>query len=90
MALDPHLVKAVGHGPGTERLLLQGPLQYGCVASIISALAFCTPTGVIALGVLCFGDATAALIGKRYGRFRLPWNASKVCARIKSYNMHEI
>lgn len=75
---DPLFVKAVGHGPGHERQLLKGPVQYAVAICLLTAAAFRTPFAVIAIAVLCFGDASAALVGRGIGRLALPWNRGKV------------
>jgi hypothetical protein len=75
---DPAFVSAVGHGPGQERKLLEGPTQYGIVLACLVAAAFRTPLSVLAFAVLCFGDATAALVGRHCGRVKLPWCRRKV------------
>lgn len=77
---DPLFVRAVGHGPGHERQLLKGPVQYAVAICLLTALAFRTPFAVVAIAVLCFGDATAALVGRGLGRHALPWNRGKVRA----------
>ena len=77
---DKRLVNGVGHGTGHERKLLEGPTQYGLVLTAVTAAAFRTPFSVVLTGVLCAGDATAALVGRAVGRVPLPWCQNKVCA----------
>ena len=76
---DKRLVNGVGHGPGHERKLLEGPTQYGIVLTAATAAAFRKPLSVVLIGVLCAGDATAALVGRAIGRIPLPWCKNKVC-----------
>jgi hypothetical protein len=83
---DPTFVRALGQGPGSERLLLHGPLQYGVVMTGLTACRFRCPTSVVAVAVLSFGDATAALVGKRYGRHSLPWCRRKVRSSVVYYD----
>jgi CDP-diglyceride synthetase len=75
---DRSLVESVGHGQGQEHMLLRGPTQYGTVIAAITMASFKTPTSVVAIGVLCGGDAMAALLGRRFGKHRIPWNKDKV------------
>jgi dolichol kinase len=35
------------------------------------------PAGAVTLLVLCVGDGVADLVGRRFGRTRIPWNADK-------------
>ena len=76
---DERFVRALGHGAGKERLLLYGPLQYGVVMAALTARYFRTPASVVPIAVLSFGDAAAALVGRRHGKTKLPWCKHKVC-----------
>src|SRR3990172_8649858 len=58
-----------------RREILRGPLFYGLVF-IVCTLAFwrADPVGIVALMILCGGDGLADLVGRRFGRRRLPHN----------------
>jgi len=75
---DPHFASSMGAPPGQEHLLLQGPVQYGITVASLTVFSFKSPLSIIPIGVLCGGDAIAALVGSRFGRHRIPWNQSKV------------
>jgi phytol kinase len=63
---------------GDRREILKGPLYYGVVFVVITILYWkYNPIGVIALMLLCGGDGLAEVIGRRYGKIRLPWNKDK-------------
>lgn len=63
---------------GDHRELLKGPLLYGLVFILITMLFwFDSPTGMIALMILCGGDGLADIIGTRFGHRYLPWNQKK-------------
>jgi phytol kinase len=63
---------------GDRREILRGPLFYGLVF-VSCTLVFwrADPVGTVALMILCGGDGLADLIGRRYGRRRLPHNPGK-------------
>jgi phytol kinase len=63
---------------GDRREILRGPLYYGLVF-IVCTLAFwrTVPVGIVALMILCGGDGLADLVGRRFGRRRLPYNREK-------------
>ncbi|PNH10638.1 putative phytol kinase 3, chloroplastic, partial [Tetrabaena socialis] len=51
---------------GRRQELLSGPLLYGAVHVVATVLFWTsTPSGVIAIAVLCFGDGAAELAGRR-------------------------
>lgn len=63
---------------GDHRELLKGPLLYGLVFILVTMLFWLdSPTGVIALMILCGGDGLADIIGTRFGHRGLPWNQKK-------------
>jgi dolichol kinase len=76
---DPLLADGMGN-TGEEWKLLQGPLQYGVAVTLVTLQAFRRPLACITIGVLCGGDACAALVGSSIGQRRLPWNRAKVSA----------
>ena len=63
---------------GNPRELLRGPLMYGIVFVAVT-LVFWTgsPVGVILLMLLCGGDGLADVVGRRYGRAKLPGQQDK-------------
>jgi phytol kinase len=63
---------------GDRREILRGPLFYGIVF-VACTIAFwrSDPIGIVALMILCGGDGLADLVGRRWGRVRLPFNREK-------------
>lgn len=74
---DPNFASSMGAASGQEHILLQGPVQYGTVIATLTMTHFKSPFSIVPIGVLCGGDAMAALFGSRYGEQRLPWNKNK-------------
>lgn len=63
---------------GDRRELLYGPLQYGVIFVLTTLLFWLdTPVGIVVLAILCAGDGMADIIGRRFGRARLPINPRK-------------
>jgi phytol kinase len=59
---------------GDRREILRGPLYYGIVFVIMTILYwYDRPTGIIALMLMCGGDGLADILGRRYGKLKLPW-----------------
>lgn len=57
---------------------MQGPFLYGIVHVASTVLYWRqSPVGIVALIILCVGDGVADLFGRRWGRWRLPWNPDK-------------
>lgn len=77
---DPAAVEAMSRS-GDRREILRGPLYYG-IAFVALTILFWkdSPTGIIALMLLCGGDGLADVIGKRLGTARLPWSKNKTWA----------
>lgn len=74
---DPAAVEAMSRS-GDRREILRGPLFYGLVFVILTILYWKnSPIGIVALMLMCGGDGLAEIIGRRYGRQKLPWNAEK-------------
>ena len=74
---DEAAVKAMTR-TGDRRELLKGPLYYGIVFVVITVFYwFDSPVGVIALMLLCGGDGLAEIVGRRWGRYHLPWAPEK-------------
>ncbi len=89
--IDHRAVLPGGHrpdpGPGGGRSdvaqrrspeILRGPLFYGIVFVALTMIYWKdSPIGILALMLMCGGDGLADVIGRRFGKSRLPWNAGK-------------
>ncbi|MCX6072173.1 MAG: phosphatidate cytidylyltransferase [Chloroflexi bacterium] len=74
---DPAAVKAMSR-TGDRREILRGPLYYGIVFVLCTLIFWRTsPVGILALMLMCGGDGLADLVGRRWGKAKLPFNASK-------------
>jgi phytol kinase len=74
---DEAAVKAMTRS-GDRREILRGPLYYGIVFVVLTILYwYDTPTGMVGLMLMCGGDGLADILGRRYGRRRLPWSPGK-------------
>ncbi len=73
---DPSSVEAMSRS-GDPREILRGPLFYGIVFVIITIFFWKNHIGIIALMMMCGGDGLADLIGKQYGKMKLPWSKKK-------------
>jgi phytol kinase len=63
---------------GNPREILRGPLIYGLVFVVLTIWFWKdSPIGLVALMLLCGGDGLADVVGRRWGRIRLPWNHGK-------------
>src|SRR3990170_5649426 len=63
---------------GNPREILRGPLYYGIVFIVVTILYwYDSPVGIVALMLMCGGDGLADIIGRRFGKIKLPWNADK-------------
>jgi phytol kinase len=63
---------------GDRRELLRGPLMYGIVFVAVTLFFWTSsPVGVILLMLLCGGDGLADVIGRRFGRAKLPGQRDK-------------
>jgi phytol kinase len=63
---------------GDRREILKGPLYYGIVFVMVTILYWLNnPVGIVALMLVCGGDGLAALVGRRFGKIKLPWNKKK-------------
>jgi phytol kinase len=63
---------------GDRREILKGPLYYGIVFVVVTILYWLNnPVGIVALMLVCGGDGLAALVGRQYGKAKLPWNKKK-------------
>jgi phytol kinase len=74
---DEAAVKAMSR-TGDRREILRGPLFYGIVFVALTILYWrATPIGMVALMLMCGGDGFAGVLGRRFGKTRLPWNSRK-------------
>jgi phytol kinase len=74
---DEAAVKAMSRN-GDRREILRGPLYYGIVFVVITALFwYHSPVGIIALMLMCGGDGLADIVGRRFGKRKIPWNQQK-------------
>jgi phytol kinase len=63
---------------GDRGEILRGPLYYGIIFVVVTVAYWLeSPTGIIALMLVCGGDGLADVIGRRYGSRKLPWNRKK-------------
>jgi len=74
---DEAAVKAMSR-TGNPRELLRGPLFYGVVFVVITLVYwYDSPVGIVALMLMCGGDGLADIVGRRFGRAKLPWGGAK-------------
>lgn len=74
---DEDAVQAMSRS-GNRRELLYGPLQYGIIFILATLLFWVnSPVGIVTLMILCGGDGLADVVGRRFGRARLPLNPNK-------------
>jgi phytol kinase len=74
---DDAAVKAMTRH-GDPREILRGPLYYGIVFVVCTILFWRTsPVGILALMLMCGGDGLADIVGRRWGRAKLPFSPEK-------------
>ena len=74
---DEAAVKALSR-TGDRREILRGPMFYGIIFVILTMLYWKdSPIGMVALMLLCGGDGLADIIGRRFGKRKLPWAPAK-------------
>lgn len=74
---DDASVKAMSR-TGDRREILRGPLFYGIIFVLLTLVYWKnSPTGIIALMLMCGGDGLADILGRRVNSSRLPWNKGK-------------
>jgi phytol kinase len=74
---DESAVRAMSR-TGDRREILQGPLYYGIVFVVLTIIYWTnSPIGMVALMLMCGGDALADVLGRRYGKIKLTWNKTK-------------
>jgi phytol kinase len=77
---DEASVKAMSR-TGDPREILRGPLFYGIMFVVLTVLFWKdSPTGIVALMMLCGGDGIADLIGRQIKSPKLSWNMEKSMA----------
>jgi len=74
---DPAAVQAMSR-TGRREEILAGPLYYGLVFVLLTTLYWReSPLGITALMILCGGDGLADIVGRRWGKHKIPWNPGK-------------
>ena len=74
---DEASVKAMSR-TGDRREILYGPLFYGIVFVVMTLIYWKdTPTGMVALMLMCGGDGLADIMGRGIKSPKLPWNPGK-------------
>jgi phytol kinase len=74
---DPAAVQAMTR-TGDPREILRGPLYYGIVFVACTLLFWRhSPVGILALMLMCGGDGLAEVVGRRWGRTKLPFGSEK-------------
>jgi phytol kinase len=77
---DEASVKAMSR-TGDRREILYGPLFYGIVFVVMTLVYWKdTPTGMVALMLMCGGDGLADIMGRGIQSPRLPWSKGKSVA----------
>jgi len=63
---------------GNPREILRGPLFYGIVFVVLTIIYWKdSPIGMVGLMLMCGGDGLADIIGRRFGKMKLPWAKEK-------------
>jgi phytol kinase len=63
---------------GDPAEILRGPVYYGIVFVLLTIIFWKdSPIGIIALMMLCGGDGLAEILGRKFGKLKLPWNKGK-------------
>lgn len=74
---DEAAVRAISR-TGNPREILKGPLFYGIVFVIVTIVYWKdSPIGITALMLMCGGDGLADVLGRRWGKAKLPWSQDK-------------
>ncbi len=74
---DEAAVQAMSRS-GDPKEILRGPLFYGIIFVFITIIFWLdSPIGIVALMMLCGGDGLADIIGRRWGKTKLPWSQDK-------------
>jgi len=81
---DPSAVEAMSR-TGDRNEILKGPLFYGLVFVILTIVFWRnSAVGIVALMILCGGDALADIIGNHVDVYKLPWSPKKTLAGSKT------
>jgi phytol kinase len=74
---DEAAVQAMSRS-GNPREILKGPLFYGIIFIVLTTVYWMdSPIGIIGLMLMCGGDGLADILGRRFGRMKLPWAKEK-------------
>jgi len=74
---DEAAVRAMSR-TGDPREILRGPLYYGVIFVLLTIIYWKeSPIGIVALMLMCGGDGLADILGRRWGKVKLPWNKGK-------------
>jgi phytol kinase len=74
---DQAAVQAMSRS-GNPREILRGPLFYGIVFVILTIQYWMdSPIGIVGLMLMCGGDGLADILGRRFGKNKLPWSKRK-------------
>jgi len=74
---DEAAVQAMSRS-GDPKEILKGPLYYGIVFVVLTIVFWTdSPIGIIALMMVCGGDGMAEILGRKFGKTKLPWNQEK-------------
>ena len=74
---DEAAVQAMSRS-GNPREILRGPLFYGIIFVVLTILYWLdSPIGMIGLMLMCGGDGLADIVGRKFGRKKLPWSPQK-------------
>lgn len=71
------MVKSISRH-GDHRELLKGPLYYASTITLATSIFWRTsPIAIAAICNLCAGDGIADIVGRRFGKNKLPYNPNK-------------
>uniref|UniRef100_A0A6V7QRE2 Uncharacterized protein n=1 Tax=Ananas comosus var. bracteatus TaxID=296719 RepID=A0A6V7QRE2_ANACO len=71
------MVKSISR-EGDYRELLKGPLYYACTITLATLIFWrSSPIAIAAICNLCAGDGVADIVGRRFGKEKLPYNPNK-------------
>ena len=71
------MVKAVSRS-GDRSELLRGPLIYVIVLCAVTVFSWrSSAAGLMVIACMCGGDGAADIVGRAFGRVKLPWSDSK-------------
>lgn len=74
---DEASVKAMSR-TGDRREILRGPLYYGIIFVLLTIIYWkSSPIGIVGLMLMCGGDGLADILGRRWGKYKIPWNNDK-------------